>query len=154
MFAFALKELSFDDEYVSTFDIFEDFWEQKGIETGDVPRSVETKIEKAEKIAEQKIDEKQQENYQRILDTEKLELPGLVNECIVWANQHGFRKIAYADVDAFLLKKKIKIHPETRRDLYTTVNLNLRYQRNNCRVTRSRLDFKRLLVNYMVKVWG
>lgn len=129
IFAFAVEESSFDDvddEYFPTNDVFQYFWEQKKIDKWDVPKSLELKIERAEKIASDKLNEKQRERYQDVLDKEQAELPRLVSECMKWAYQQGLKKIAQADLGAFLLKKKINVHPETKRNLHTMVNLELK----------------------------
>lgn len=127
LFAFAKTEFSIEaDERVWIGNISEHFWKSKKLDKWDLPPDMELKIEKVERIAQQLIDAERQALLEKRLEKEDVELPALVAECVTWAKQHGLKKVTVADVDSFVMKKKLNIHYQTKRNLYATVNLELK----------------------------
>ncbi|MEW6028074.1 MAG: hypothetical protein AB1554_01180, partial [Chloroflexota bacterium] len=125
--AFAKAETDADnDEPIYIHQVADYFWRSKNIEKWELPVDLEMKVEKAERIADQLLEKEQQERTEKRLEKENAELPALVDDCMKWAQQKGFKKVTHADIDAYLMKKKINIHYETRRNLYATVNVELK----------------------------
>lgn len=114
------------DEPIYIHQVADYFWRSKKIEKWELPVDLEMKVEKAERMADQLLEKEHQERTEKRLEKENAELPALVEDCIKWAQQKGFKKVTHADIDAYLMKKKINIHYETRRNLYATVNVELK----------------------------
>jgi hypothetical protein len=62
----------------------------------------------------------------RVLQEEKDELPSLVDKCVEWAGINNLNKVTFADVDAFLLDKDLRLLGETKRALYSMANVKLK----------------------------
>jgi len=114
------------DDPIYIHQITDYFWKSKKIDKWDLPPDLELKIEKAERLADQILEKEQKEQTAKRLEKESAELPALVEDCMKWAQQKGLKKVTHADVDAYLMKKKLNIHYETQRNLYVTVNLELK----------------------------
>lgn len=125
--AFAKTEFPADvDEKIWIHQVSDYFWKNKKIDKYDLPTDIELKIEKAERIAEQLLEKEQKEQLEKRLEEESARLPVLVEDCIKWAEEKGFKKVTHADIDAYLMKKKLDVHYETKRNLYATVNLEMK----------------------------
>lgn len=91
------------------------FWECKGVHEFLMPVEAQTKIQRAEYLTQKQT-----------LQEEKEELPSLVNKCVDWARTHNMRKVAVADVDAFLFDEDLHLLRETKRALYSKANVKLK----------------------------
>lgn len=103
------------------------FWKSKNIiNRWGLPVEIEMKIEKAEKIAIQLLQKESKEQSEKQIEQESADLPKLIEDCVKWAQQKGLKKVTHADIDAYLMNKKLDIHYETNRNLYSNVNLELK----------------------------
>ncbi|MGA2309705.1 MAG: hypothetical protein ABSG57_09185 [Candidatus Bathyarchaeia archaeon] len=91
------------------------FWESKGVQEFLMPFEVQSKMQRADFLAQR-----------RALQEEKDELPSLVGKCVDWARINNLKKVALADVDAFLMEKDLHLLRETKRALYSMANLKLK----------------------------
>lgn len=124
---FAKEELAGSDE-VWIADVSDAYWEKKGIEKWEAPAAVRLKLDKAERLAQQKIrDEKAAEEKIRV-DREKAELPDLTQRCLKWALENGLKRITHSDITAFLMAEGAELSYETERALYSKANVQLKSQ--------------------------
>ncbi|MEM4214479.1 MAG: hypothetical protein QXZ28_04755 [Candidatus Methanomethylicaceae archaeon] len=122
---FVKKEFN-EDTYILNGTLIEYFWKNKGIFKFSLPPEDQLKVEKAEYLALKKLEKNRQEEYNRRLREEKEELPSLIGQCIDWAKEHNLNRVRLSDVDSFLLEKNIELLPETRRALYSMVNVRIK----------------------------
>ncbi len=120
------KNQHFSNERVSSFDLTRLFWTDKELDNWEIPAKVQLKIEQANLKVQQKLDEIEEAKNRKRLAEEKQKLSTLIKECIDWTNQAGLKKLTLADVDAFILDKNLDIMFETRRALYSKVNIKLK----------------------------
>jgi hypothetical protein len=125
MIDFAKKEFP-DEERVYIRSVSQLFWGQKNISKWNMPPEIQFKIEKAEMLAQKKLDVEKEFKNKSQLEKEKTELPSLVSSCVDWAKDHGLKRITQADVDAFLLEKNIELMSQTKRSLYAMANVTIR----------------------------
>ncbi|TGL67621.1 hypothetical protein [Leptospira levettii] len=115
-----------DEDFDPYYDISELYWKSRNIEKYDLPTDFEVKVEKAERIAFQFLENESKKKLEERIEKESSNLPKLINECVDWVREKGLKKITHADLDVFLRKKKIDLLNDTRRDLYSNVNLELK----------------------------
>jgi hypothetical protein len=65
-------------------------------------------------------------NSKRANRERKGKTPSIVDSCIDWIKEHGFKRVTHANLGAFLIEKNIEIISQTRRALYAVVNMKLR----------------------------
>jgi hypothetical protein len=96
------------------------FWESKGLEEASMIDDVQFEIKrrKVGSLAEIKLEKKNQKK-------EKELIPKLVEDCVKWARESGFKKITKANVDHFLYEKKQALSKTSRDAIYSKVNLAL-----------------------------
>ena len=91
-----------------------------------LPADIKIKIEKARTLAREEIRKRAETERKLRLETEREELPSLVNRCCDWAITNGMKRVTVADVDAFILENEYDIIKETRRALYAMTNVQLK----------------------------
>lgn len=96
------------------------FWESKGLEEPSIIDDIQFEIKrrKVESLAEIKLEKKNQKK-------EKELIPKLVENCVKWARESGFKKITKANVDHFLYEKEQTLSKTSRDAIYSKVNLAL-----------------------------
>jgi hypothetical protein len=102
------------------------FWEKKGVNRYGVSGEVSLKLEKAERLAQQLLSDEREAEKQRRLESEKTQIPQLVDQCVRWATKHRITRLTIADVDAFLLEQNSELLTPTKRAIYATANVNLK----------------------------
>lgn len=126
IFSYVKKE-SQDDETGWRGDLYNEFWNSKGIEDRfDLPKDIQSKMEKAEKIAEKKLEKDSKEREQIKYQKEKEILPQLIEDCIKWAKQNGLKRLTKSDISAFILEKDLELFADTETILYSKVNARLK----------------------------
>jgi hypothetical protein len=107
------------------------FWEEKEVpETYELPASLKLKIDKAERLAEKKLEEERAHKEKERLKKEKEQLPSLVDECVSWAKENNLaRGLKKADTDVFVTGKDLDILPETKYQLWSMANVRLKASR-------------------------
>jgi hypothetical protein len=110
--------------YGQNFDLF--LKSKYQIERWNLPLDVSAKIQKAEYLAKQRLLKQKAEERKKRLEKEKAELPSLASRCVDWAVTHNLKKVTQADVDAFVLEYDLEMLPETKRAIYSKVNLELK----------------------------
>ena len=91
-----------------------------------LPADIQLKIQKARTFAREEIRKREETERKHRFETEKDELPSLVNKCRDWAITNGMKRVTVADVDAFILENEYDILSETRRALYAMTNVKLK----------------------------
>ena len=116
-----------DSELTPHYGNFQLFLQTKNlVDRWNIPADIRLKIEKAQTLARDEI-QKRIETERRIrFETEKEELPSLVNRCCDWAVTNGMKRVTVADVDAFILENELDMLKETRRALYAMSNVQLK----------------------------
>lgn len=96
------------------------FWESKGVSRHMYPRDpkVELKMEKAESLARNKL-------QQKTLKREKELIPKLVEECAEWARKNGLKKLTKSSLELFLSEKEQALSRMSKDMIYNKVNLIL-----------------------------
>ena len=123
MLEFGRKEFS---EGVHFHRIASLFWKYKGLETYNMPSDVELKMEKANILAHREITKEAEVKEREQIEKEREELPSLIGQCVDWARVNRLKRLTLADVDTFLMEKRIEIHKKTRRALYAMANVRLK----------------------------
>jgi hypothetical protein len=111
-------EKEFPDSRYLTRYIMDVFLEQKGVKLYAVDPTMRLKLEKVQRLVEQKQLQKEREL-----------LPELVEECTKWAKGNGFKKMTKTNVGVFLAEKGVSLSTNTRDILYGRVNINLQKER-------------------------
>jgi len=70
----------------------------------------------------------EEKNKEKII-IEREELPSLVDQCVDWARVNGLKSVTKADIQTFLLEKKLDIMKETQNSLYAITNTKLKIKR-------------------------
>jgi hypothetical protein len=120
MVEFAKKE--FPEEKFGYSHIFHQFWESKGVQQFLLPTEAQSKIERANYLADRLIDKEKKER----LAKEREELPSLVSQCVDWAKITNIKTLRLADVEVFTMEKKLNVLDETKRDIWKAANVKLR----------------------------
>jgi hypothetical protein len=116
-----------DSEPGMLFGNFQLFLETKNlIDRWGLPAELRLKLEKAQILAREEIRKRVETEKKLRLETEKGELPSLVNRCCDWAITKGMNRVTVADVDAFILENEFDLLQETRRALYAMANVQLK----------------------------
>ena len=123
--AFKEKEFSEGDSF-SFYSLSNLFWMSKGVEQYRLPPVIRLKIQRANILARTQINRDAQSQRNEQIEREKEELPSLVSHCIDWARSHGLKRVTLADVDAYIIERNLDILKETRRALYSFVNVKLK----------------------------
>lgn len=114
------------DEGFSYHTAFRYFWENRGVQEFLLPPEARLKIQRAQFLAEKEIMKQQDAERKRRLLEEKDELPSLVGKCVDWARENGLKRVILSDADTFLLEKDLDLLHETKRALYSMVNLMMK----------------------------
>ncbi|MCX6818525.1 MAG: hypothetical protein NT129_00815 [Candidatus Aenigmarchaeota archaeon] len=125
MIDFARREFP-DKERIYINNISQLFWGQKNIDRYGAPPDIQLKIQKAEFLAQKKLDEEREIERNETLEKEKNEMPSLVSSCVDWAKGNGLKRITQSDVVAFLLENGIRILPQTQRAVYAMANVAIK----------------------------
>jgi len=83
-------------------------------------------LDRVRSMAQNKTSRNQLQIMEELRIKEKERLPNIVNDCVEWARSHGFTRVRQSDVEAFLLENDISVLAETKRALYSMVNVNLK----------------------------
>ncbi|MEM3538466.1 MAG: hypothetical protein QW193_01115 [Nitrososphaerales archaeon] len=102
------------------------FWEQKGIHRWSLEPKLRLKVEKAEAIVRQKLEQERLKKEKEQIEKEKKLLPKLVEECLDWARNNQIKKVTKSNIDYFLIEKEIELTKTSRDALYNQVNFKLR----------------------------
>ena len=96
------------------------FWENKNVNKWDLPRDLQLKIRRAERLAQKQLDEERERK-------ENNEILALVTPCVEWAKKCGLTKISEDDTEAFIREKNIYGLVRTKkRSLKSWVNIKLK----------------------------
>lgn len=127
IFSYAQKELQDEEERWLDSEFFDGFWNSKGIEDKfELPKDIQSKIKKAEKMTQKKLEKDSNDREQRKYQQEKAALPQLIEDCINWAKQNGLKRVTKSDISAFLLEKNLEIFTDTETILYSKANARLK----------------------------
>ncbi len=102
------------------------FWDSKGVDKDTAPVEIQAKIDKAEKIAEQKMGIEREDRHGTEMGKDRQELPSLIYSCVDWAKDKGLKTLLQTDVDKFLKEKSIAIQDETKMVLWTKARAELK----------------------------
>ena len=103
------------------------FWASKGLaETLSLPSEIRLKVEKAEMLAERKLEEDHITREKMQVEKERQLLPSLVNECVGWARSLDLRRVTKSDISAFLAERNIELSTFSAGLLYAKANLSLK----------------------------
>jgi hypothetical protein len=91
-----------------------------------MPPEIQLKIERANYLAERQIEQEEDAKKKRRLAEEKEELPSLVSQCLDWARLNGLKRLTLSDIDTFIMEKDLNLLHETKRAMYSMVNLKLK----------------------------
>ncbi|MFA5015369.1 MAG: hypothetical protein WC549_07505 [Actinomycetota bacterium] len=127
IFSYAQKEIQSEELRWLDPEFFSEFWESKSVEDKfNLPDSIRSKIDRAERIVQKKWEKEIVNRERDRFQKEKESLPKLIEECVQWVKQNGFKKVTQSDISTFLLEKNIDILKETKTMLYSKVNLLLK----------------------------
>ena len=114
---FAYKE--FSDSLTSFYKVADAFWESKGLNFIGADAKNRIKMERVNQIAEKEV-------MNALVNKEKEQLPQIIEDCISWAKENRFNKLTRANMQAFLLEKRLDITYFTQDALYVRVNFELK----------------------------
>ena len=102
------------------------YWSQKGVSKYMMPSEIRTKINDAERLAEQELVKKEQTEKKKRLENETEQLPNLVSHFVDWARPRSIKRATLMDVEQFVLDKDIDVLKETKRAIYNKANAKLK----------------------------
>lgn len=102
------------------------FRDNEGLNECHLPPDIDLKLSRAEDIVSEKLAKAEIDKKKAQLEKERKELPSLVDQCIIWATDSGLKRVTLPDIDAFILQKDLDILYETKRTLYSMVNVKLK----------------------------
>jgi len=118
-----------EEEFLGIHSVIRMYWDEKGIEEYQMPSEIQSKIYRANTFAQIMIRKEKKKLKDEKLEKENSELPSLVGRCVDWAKANGLKRLTVADVDAYILERKLDILNETRRAIYAKANVELKCAR-------------------------